>query len=79
MIEIAVLEIPCCPACYDWMRPVLLFVYPFDAVVWICVNGHKTLIHGQAYEEEMPSLEAAGAISILAHTIGGTHGNDGLG
>ena len=71
MITVALIELPCCPVCFDWMKPVLLFEYPFEGVVWVCMAGHKTLIHGQGHEEHQPDLPTAAAISHLAHTIKG--------
>jgi hypothetical protein len=72
MIAVTVIEIPCCPVCFDWMKPVLLFAYPFEGVVWVCLAGHKTLIHGVADDElAPPDFPTAAAISHLAHTIKG--------
>ena len=52
MIEVEV--IPCCQVCFDWMRPTLMIEYPFQGVVWVCLNGCATLTHGHGEEPDDP-------------------------
>jgi hypothetical protein len=40
------IEVPCCQFCYDWMRPVMLWAWPVDGVVWLCLNGCGALVQG---------------------------------
>ena len=60
------IEVPACNVCHDWMFAATLWVWPVDAICWVCVNGCATLIHGKGSEELIPDESAAHAISAIS-------------
>lgn len=67
MIPDSMIVVPSCKRCHDWMLPAMLWVWPVDAVVWICLNGCGAYLHGS----EHPGDEDVQAMAVLTATLMG--------